>query len=306
MRILIVGLGSIAKKHISAIREIDPHAVIYALRSSGNVEIYDEVINIFSINDVQIKPDFIIISNPTNLHEEAIIQSLTFNCPLFIEKPVLSNTRNAGVLLREISKRKIKTYVACNMRFNPALVFLKSHLEIEKPFINEVNIYCGSHLPDWRPGRDFRKIYSANENMGGGVHLDLIHELDYCIWLFGMPLQVKSVKRKVSSLAIDAIDYANFALSYTNFTVNIILNYYRKDAKRQLEIVSSDDTLTVDLLKNKICSNVSDKVLFEEPFKMSDTFVRQLKYFIDHSQQNGEFENNFQSGVRTLKIALND
>ena len=90
MNVLIIGLGSIAKKHIIAIRELYADAIIYALRSSKNSEQFENIRDIFSLEELIVKPDFIIISNPTHLHEEALLKSIEFGCPLFIEKPVLS------------------------------------------------------------------------------------------------------------------------------------------------------------------------------------------------------------------------
>jgi predicted dehydrogenase len=306
VNILIVGLGSIAKKHIKAIRALNIKASIYALRSTLSSDIYEGVTNILSIKDINVKPDFIIISNPTYLREKAILESLKLDCPLFIEKPVLSDLKNALQITDLIAEKKIMTYVACNMRFHPGINYIKTYIESTQTEINEVNIYCGSYLPDWRPETEFRKSYSANENMGGGVHLDLIHELDYCVWLFGIPLKVESVKRKVSTLKIDAVDYANFTLSYEKFTVNIILNYYRVDARREIELVCANDTLVVDLLKNRIQSILSGRVMYEAPFKMSDTLESQMHYFIAQLQSKHEPDNNLKMGVQVLKIALHE
>jgi len=306
VNILIIGLGSIAKKHIKAIRALNIEASIYALRSSLLSGTYKGVTNVLSIEDIQVKLNFIIISNPTHLHEQAILESLKLECPLFIEKPVLSNIKNALKIIDLVADKKIMTYVACNMRFHPGINYIKGYIESNRLEINEVNIYCGSNLPDWRPGTDYRKSYSANEDLGGGVHLDLIHELDYCVWLFGIPLKVESVKRKVSTLKINAIDYANFTLSYEKFTVNIILNYYRIDPRREIELVCSNDTIVVNLLKNRIHSTVSGKVIYEEPFYMSDTLESQIKYFIDQIETKQEPENNLEKGVAVLKIALHE
>ena len=84
MNILIFGLGSIAKKHILEIRKIYPIANIYAFRSSKNAKIYQDIINIYNLNEIIFKIDFIVISNPTKIPEETILNSLKFTCPLFI------------------------------------------------------------------------------------------------------------------------------------------------------------------------------------------------------------------------------
>src|SRR5947209_4960132 len=51
--------------------------------------------------------------------------------------------------------------------------------------VSAVRLWFGSWLPDWRPNVDYRTTYSARANLGGGVLLDAIHELDLCLWLLG-------------------------------------------------------------------------------------------------------------------------
>ena len=304
MNVLIKGLGSIAQKHIIAIRELYADAIIYALRSSKNSEQFENIHDIFSLEELNVKPDFIIISNPTNLHEEAILKSIEIGCPLFIEKPVLSELNSSSSLSEMIHKKQLLTYVACNLRFHPVVQFLKKYLIENKSIINEVNIYCGSFLPDWRPGKDFRKIYSANAEMGGGVHLDLIHELDYCNWLFGNPMETKSIKRNVSSLKINAIDFASYHLLYDTFTANITLNYFRKDPKREIEIITEKESIKADLLKCTITRLDDHKIIFEQPYQVKDTYVEQMNYFINHIKNNQQPMNSFDEAVDVLKIAL--
>jgi predicted dehydrogenase len=72
VNILIIGLGSIAAKHIQAIRNLVPQASLYALRSSANATAAEGVTNIYNMNELKVKPDFVLISNPTNLHAQAI------------------------------------------------------------------------------------------------------------------------------------------------------------------------------------------------------------------------------------------
>ena len=304
MNILIIGLGSVAKKHVLAIRQLQPDAVLYALRSGYDSENHDNIYNIYSLNEINIIPDFILIANPTALHEEFIVKCLKFGCPLFIEKPVLNTLKNADAIIRLIKKSGVNTYVACNMRFHPAIKFLKSYMELNNLTINEVNIYSGSYLPEWRQGRDFRTIYSAHAGMGGGVHLDMIHELDYCVWLFGAPDNVKSEKRSVSSLNISSIDFTQFTMSYPAFVANVTLNYYRRDAKREIEILTPDDTLKVDLISNQINWKLADICLFKEEFNMIETYKHQMSYFINCIQNRQQPMNDIAFGVKILKVAL--
>jgi predicted dehydrogenase len=304
MNILIIGLGSIARKHIDAIRALEIDAKIYALRSSQNALIEDKIENIFSFEHFDIPINFAIISNPTNLHYKYIQVLAEKEIPIFIEKPALHSLENSDKLVQLVESNKIITYVGCNLRFHPCIVFLKNYLKTEKIRINEVNVYCGSYLPDWRPDKDFRKIYSANAGMGGGVHLDLFHELDYTIWLFGFPNKSVSIKRNVSCLDIDAVDYANYCLEYTDFTANIVLNYYRNRSKRIIEVVSENQILLVDLIKNIIVDE-EDNVLFEIPnFVINQTYEDQIRYFINCLVLSQQPMNSLKESIEVLKIVL--
>ncbi|MEO8173176.1 MAG: Gfo/Idh/MocA family oxidoreductase, partial [Sediminibacterium sp.] len=171
MKILIIGLGSIARKHIAALDKIGESFSYFALRSSDNSPAVDGVQNIYAWSYVPEDINFAIIANPTDQHTQAIEECINRNIPLFIEKPLAHKLDGLSRLAEKINEKGIRSYVACNLRFLPVLLFLKNNLGNRR--INEVNIYCGSSLPAWRPGTDYTTSYSADEARGGGVHLDL-------------------------------------------------------------------------------------------------------------------------------------
>jgi predicted dehydrogenase len=306
LKILIIGLGSIGRKHVDGILNYLPDALIYAFRSDNGEDLYRTVKNIYDKSEIPLDINFVVISNITVAHADTILDMVQYKCPLFIEKPVLSNISKAEEISKQLKESGIDSYVACNMRFYPAIVFIENYLKSNNLRINEVNIYCGSYLPEWRPGKDFRAIYSANKLMGGGVHLDLIHELDYCCWLFGFPNSTKCLHMNKSSLNIDAIDSARYLFAYTEFNACISLNYYRRDAKRQIEIITADDTLIVDLLQNKVTSNVSGEILFQSDVGIIDTYTRQIEYFVNQIKAGGVLMNNFDYSISILKLAIHE
>ena len=303
MNVLIIGLGSIGRKHVDALKKIEPKVVIFALRNSMSADAYLDVNNIYTISDLKSKIDFVIISNITSEHEKSILQTIELNCPIFIEKPVLNSTINAESLSQKLLSNNILTYVACNLRFHPAIQFFSNYLKSHDLKINEVNIYSGSFLPEWRKGKNFREIYSSNKELGGGVHLDLIHEIDYCIWLFGFPGKVINVQRNVSTLEIDACDSANYIMQYPKFTATINLNYYRRDKKRQIEILTEDATILIDLEKNSITNLVTNEILFTTNFNILETYLHQMNYFISNIISNKQPMNSFFEAVKILKLA---
>ena len=303
MNVLIIGFGSIAQKHANALRTLSLNTSIYALRS-GKGEYKDpSVISIVSLKDLTIKLDFIIISNPTHLHKQTIEDMIELEVPLFIEKPSLNDLEGADYLVNIIHEKKIKTYVGCNLRFLECFEFLKEHLSKQGDKIQEITAYCGSYLPNWRPMVDFKKTYSANKEMGGGVHLDLIHEMDYLYWLFGIPLEVQKILRNHSHLHISAVDYAHYVYTYPEFVATVTLNYFRRDSKRTLEIVFDTKTWLIDIPTNTITCN--GEVIFQSPQKILDTYLEQMRYFINFAFSSEEKSTNtFEDSIHVLKMVI--
>jgi len=306
LKVLIIGLGSIAQKHIEAIKKLRQSALFYALRSSNNQNTFNDVIDIYSVADVPNDIDFFLISNPTSLHGDTIKKVLDFKKPLFIEKPLFATINNNEEIVELVNQKNIKTYVGCNLRFHPALNFLKNYLFIKNVKINEVSIYCGSYLPNWRSSQDYTKSYSAKKELGGGVHLDLIHELDYAIWIFGKPINYNSIKRKVSNLLINTIDYTHYNLSYPEFNISITLNYYRLIPKRQIEVVLENEILICDLLTSTILNSKNEVIFQEKDFNFQKTYISQMEYFTNNLNNDIVFMNNINESFEILKIALND
>jgi predicted dehydrogenase len=305
LRLLFIGLGSIAKKHIKSINTIDDKIEIFALRHSVNSKIIKGVKSFFNWTDINFVPDGILICNPTHFHEDAIKNALQFNCPLFIEKPALQNLRNAEKLIEYIENKKIITYVGLDLRFHPSVIFFKSYCEKHDMIINEVNVYCGSYLPEWRSKKDFKKSYSSIPELGGGVHLDLIHEIDLCYWLFGLPLKINSILQSKSSLGINSIDYANYVLEYENFCASIILNYYRRDYKREVEIVTNEKSIKLDLRTGYV-KDSEGHTLFYEEVSFDKIYLNQMKHFLYCIQNKIDSINNFKESINVIKICLNE
>ena len=306
MKVLVVGFGSIAKKHIEVLREIEPKVDVFALRSSKHASKIPGVTNLFEWGGLEEHDfHFVLIASPSSLHLEHISKLTSLGKPIMVEKPMLMDKGQISAFEKNMGKLDVPVYIACNFRFHPSIVFLKEYLAKEKSKINEVNAYCGSYLPNWRPGVDYREVYSSRADMGGGVHIDLIHEPDYLIYLFGMPVSSQINNRKVSTLEITSCDSSNILFQYEGFQAQIILNYYRRDPKRTLEIVREKDTIFVDLIASKVYDTNSNELLFEEPNPTVFTsYKQQLLYFLNCIDKGIEPMNSPSEAIEILKHVL--
>lgn len=305
MRIAVVGLGSIAKKHIIAIKKIDSELILFAVRHKRNSSTERDITNI-SLDDLpSLGLDAIILCNPSVFHAQFIEYLIPLNIPIMVEKPICV-TKDQWKTLNSIAKKKsAPIYTACNLRFHPLIQFLKNYLKKNPVKIYEVNAYCGSYLPSWRLNINYEDSYSAKKDMGGGVHFDLIHELDYLTYLFGSALKMKKNYRKVSNLKIDSIDYAHYYLAYKNFSASVILNYFRQDPKRILEIIRENDTLELNFIKGTIVDLKSKNILIDIGKEGMDlSYLNQMKYFLSFTKKNQQPMNSLEESLEIIKTIL--
>ena len=188
-RIAIVGLGSIGKRHLRLIKEIRPNIEVTLIRSgvgpsSPEEDMVERVV--FSIDEaLKYGIDAAIISSPAPFHVEQSIRLLKAGVHLLIEKPLSDRLDNLDNLVRVANESNTKVMVGYVLRYDPAAIEFKKMIESDEiGALMHINIECGSYLPDWRPGHDYKKTVSALSNLGGGVLNELSHELDYFHWFF--------------------------------------------------------------------------------------------------------------------------
>jgi len=161
-------------------------------------------------------------------------------------------------------------------------------------------LLCSSYLPEWRKGRDYRTVYSARRDQGGGAALDLIHELDYARYLFGDPGEMVRVVGKFSGLEIDAEDAAAYILTYTDKLVEIHLDYFGRKARRELELFCEEETYLCDLLANSVTALGSGEA---SSFPKVDIYEREMEYFLNLLEKGERSFNPLEYALETLRIA---
>ena len=295
---LFVGLGSIGQRHLKNLRSMT-NARILAYRSSkrSNKSIEDKY-NIDSFSNLETAlakyPDVVFITNPTSLHIPTALKAAKNKCHLFIEKPISHNTDNIDKLFSICKHNNKVCYVGYNYRFHPNLLKIKQF--IDEKIIGKIyfaRIQVGQYLPDWHPNKDYRKEYSAIEELGGGVVLTLTHEVDYIHWLFGEIDSLISFTKKVSQLEINVEDIAAIILeTKDNIVIELHMDYLQRPSSRTCEIVGENGKILWDYFKNEIKLFVGKEnkwyVFREDNFQRNDMYKNELIHFhacIDDKEQ---------------------
>jgi len=110
MRIAVVGLGSIAKKHIIAIKKIDSELILFAVRHKRNSSTERDITNI-SLDDLpSLGLDAIILCNPSVFHAQFIEYLIPLNIPIMVEKPICV-TKDQWKTLNSIAKKNLHPFI---------------------------------------------------------------------------------------------------------------------------------------------------------------------------------------------------
>ncbi len=291
LTVLFVGLGSIGTRHIRNLdhlcKEKGIDLYIDALRHDLTVPLRSGVEELLAnqlldLDDDDALPyyDIVFITNPTALHAEILEQVKDRAGALFIEKPIVSRDQIYTKIQKLVNPGQ-KAYVAAPMRWSKVFMETKDYLDEhpdKHPF--SARAICSSYLPDWRPGVDYRKVYSANEEMGGGVDIDLIHEWDYLVYLFGMPQKTFNLRGKFSDLEITSNDLSVYIAKYPELLVELHLDYFGRKQQRYLELYFSDGTLIADFIEHKITFPDGTVTHYEE--NTNDWYLREMDYFLDY------------------------
>lgn len=281
MKVCFIGLGSIGTRHCLNLSTICAQdgipLTIHALRT-GRRPLRDslralEIVPVTSYDEMDRDYDAIFITNPTSLHYETLLHTADKARCFFIEKPVFEKKETESELpLRPDAI----TYVAAPLRYTGAV-------QAAREIIAGRRVYCAraissSYLPDWRPGVDYREVYSAHRDQGGGVAIDLIHEWDYLTMLFGFPEKVSSVIGKYSHLEIDSDDLAVYVAAYPDKAVEVHLDYFGRKTVRQLELFTEEGTFVCDIAEALLrCPDGTQKSFREDA---NDKYLAEMRYFL--------------------------
>lgn len=292
-KILIISFGSIAKRHLRNIRTLLPDAQIAILRRHAVQQDIPLGANLLftSFRDaVSFEPDAVIIASPAHLHIEDAMPFLEKKTPIFLEKPLSHSTHHLDSFVDLCKKSGTFVMVGYILRFLPALLAI--HKAIQGGQLGKIytgHIQVGQYLPDWRPGSDYRKGVSAQSALGGGALLELSHEIDYALWLFGDPSHIYCRAGRASNLEIDVEDNANIFFEYDNSdnhkTVIIQLDFLQRVPQLTLQIVGSEATLKADLIRETVMfydSNLpqGQPFVFEASQDGNEPYLKQFDFFL--------------------------
>ncbi|MDQ1532627.1 MAG: hypothetical protein QOF28_388 [Actinomycetota bacterium] len=194
--------------------------------------------------------DGVVVASPTVHHAKQTEAALATGARVLVEKPLACSCAEVpDVALSD------RVCVGYNLRFvEPLMQLIDAVHAGEIGEIRTARVWFGSWLPGWR-AHDYRDTYSARRNLGGGVLLDAIHELDEVVWLFGDDrFEVAgALVQQLGDLEVDVEDSVRALLVHASGApVEIALDYLSRAYRRGIEVVGSTATLRYDWVSERL------------------------------------------------------
>ena len=156
-----------------------------------------------------------------------------------------------------------------------------------------------------RPGVDYRTVYSAHKALGGGVTIDLIHEWDYLVDLFGVPETICNIRGKYSDLEIDSDDLSIYIAQYPTLLAEVHLDYFGRTYRRSIELFCKDGSCVADFGAGTLTLPNGAVEHYEED--VNERYLREMNYFLDYAAgEETESLNPPATALQVLKLTLGE
>lgn len=290
-KIVIIGYGSAGRRHARIINNNFKNIEINIL-TKQRVKKFRSFKNLNEIK--KINPDYIIIASETikHLNQLKYLEKNFKNKKILVEKPLFHKSNNSIF-------KKNNIFINYNLRFNPYIQKLKKFLD--KKFIYDIKLITNSYLPNWRKNISYKKNYSVDKSKGGGVILDLSHDIDIIMSLFNkVSINYVSFGRK-SNLTKNSEDFLYLNARSNKVNISLDINYYSRNELRLIFVDGRNFSLNLDLKNNifKLC--VNNKIYkITKKYSQDFTFLKTHEAII--SGKNSKLLCKIEDGKKVLRF----
>lgn len=291
---LIVGSGSIGKRHLECLREMYPSADITVWRQhhwDATVPVGSDRVVFDLRSALASKPNCAIVANPASMHVETALALADAGIHLLVEKPLSDSARDVESLLSICREKHLVLMVAYVLRYNEGLIVFRQAIQNgEIGRVLSFRAEVGQYLPDWRPANDYRSGVSARKMLGGGALLELSHELDYIRWVFGDVVATSSLMANSGSLEVDVEDSVEGILEVLSKDGQVIpgsvhLDMLQRAPTRICRAIGVTGTLEWNAIEGVVryfdAESKAWHILYHStPIGRNEVYIRQLENFL--------------------------
>ena len=312
LSIVVIGCGSIGQRHLRNLAAIPEVTRLSAVDPDGlrRQEAAAAGATPFATLEEALAhgPDAVVVATPTYLHLEGLREALAHGCHALVEKPIAMSCNGVAPLLEQADRTKRLVMMGNNLRFHPAVQELWRLMRAgEIGQIVWARAEYGWYLPNWRPTRDHRETYSARRDQGGGVLLDVCHEIDLMHYLLGKPATVLCITRNTGVLGTDVDEVAALICSFEGgVMVELHLDCIQRSYCRTSKVVGTEGTAIWDYPGGKLAVFRAQTGSWEERnwegFTPEHAYQVEMQQFIAAVRGGARPDPNGWDGLRTLRL----
>jgi len=284
------------------------------IREGGNFEAAYGV-RVFRDLDAALRerPACTFICNPSSLHLPVALAAARSGGHLFVEKPLSHSTEGVTELISEVERQGTVGYVGYQLRFHPCLIRVRDLLNARAiGRLLAVNAQIGEYLPAWHTYEDYRQMYASRRDLGGGVILSQIHEMDYLYWLLGTPRWIVAMGGHLSGLEIDVEDVASILMECsvdgTKVPVHLQADYVQRPGTRTCQFIGDAGKILLDLRAATVqrfdSRGETSQTFNVAPFERNMMFLSEVRHFLACMRGEETPLVTLRDGLQSLRMAL--
>ena len=305
-KVLVVGYGNSGKRFYNILKEINQNFKVKVLLKSLPKNKNRRKFLYTNKEAIIFNPNLVIISSPISTHVDYCIFFAKNKINILVEKPLSNDLKKINILKKIVDKNKIFFHVAYNLQYLDILKKFK-YIINKKNYLNNsfyLNCCVGHNIDYWNKTNKSKK-YSLSNRYGGGALLELSHELEYIVSIFGKikNLNSKIYKLKFKQYSAEDTFFGTFSFKDSKLKCKLSIDLIREDYTRYMELISSFGTLKLDFTKNMIFLKKNNKNinLYKGKISISQTYKIMIKDVISNIRKNNK-ANNLKSSEYIIKI----
>lgn len=301
-RVLFVGLGGAGQRHLRILRALLPHAEMSTYRRTRRTPLLRADFSVDPTRTVEVEydlqvhssldaafatsPDLTVVSTPTAHHREPMRMAMAARSGVLVEKPWAESSEGFTEFSAGMLANALPFHISFQRRFHPLIARARTAIAggtIGRPMAATFTVF--SHVPSWHPYEDWRGLYAVRRELGGGVLLTEIHELDLAHWFFGMPDTVYCEGGNWGSERLDVEDTVQMTLAYQGFSVQVTLCFMHPKPSRSFHVAGTNGSIHWDGSQNQLVVDSADgtRDVITDPGLTNDAmFFAQAERFVSH------------------------
>lgn len=266
MRVLVIGSGSIGRRHHDNLQALGAASRLVSWRAEG----------IGGALAAMTEAEAVVIATATDVRLPLIEAAAARGLPMYVEKPLAFRLDEVEAIAEVASPVAQRSMLGLMMRYHPAVRALAAS---DLTDVFQFALTIGHDVTQWRQNWRFSESYAARAD-GGGVLLDLCHELDLAACLFP-GLEVTRVE-SLGHPAFPGVDFASrVSLCRPGLVGDVSMDYLTPLLHRRTTLRGSERMHDFDFASQSyLVTEGADVRRLELPLERNAMFMDAMRDFL--------------------------